>query len=179
MSIELPEDYLQPARITLGQTLLRIALGGILVANGYQRLVHLGPFQDELASRFALLEPGAIAHAVIGAELVGGVLLICGWLTRLGALALLLSGAGSVVLEVMRQGGFTDYTAFEFPALLGVAALYFLLAGGGPASLDVALRARARRRAIQKDDLWLRHPYVTDQTTDEIEEYRPYNRRAY
>ena len=160
-SIELPEDYVQPARVVFGQTLLRIALGAVLVAHGAERLLAIDRWQDQLAAQFALLETSAVAHALLATEIVGGVFLIFGWLTRVGAFALFCSAAGSIALEFLRQGGIVaNYTAFEFPAVLAIGALFFLLAGGGPASLDVVLRARARRKAIENDSIWLKHPYV-------------------
>jgi hypothetical protein len=62
--------------------------------------------------------------------------------------------------------------------LLASGAFYYLLAGPGPASLDVALRERARRKAIENDDIWLQHPYVSengsgDPAFDDDLEYAP------
>jgi putative oxidoreductase len=160
--IEIPEDSVQPARVTLGQTLLRIVLGLILVLHGTERLLAIEAFQDELALRFAMLEPGNVAHALLAMEVIGGVFLIFGWFSRIGALALLCSAGASIWLEVLRQGGFASPHGFELPALLASAGIFYLLAGPGPASLDAALRQRARRKAIENDDIWLRHPYVEE-----------------
>jgi putative oxidoreductase len=178
-SIELPEDYVQPPRLVIGQTLLRIALGAILVAHGVERLLAIEHWQDELASRFALLEPSAVAHGLLAVEIIGGVFLIFGWLTRVGAFALFCSALGSIALEFLRQGGAFDYIAFELPAVLGVGAFFFLLAGGGPASLDVVLRSRARRKAIENDSIWLKHPYVPTDDQADIEDDRSYTRDTY
>jgi putative oxidoreductase len=176
--IEIAEDAVQPARVTFGQTLLRVVLGLIFAAHGVERLLAIDSFKDELALRFAMLEPGTVAHALLAIELFGGVFLMLGWFTRIGAFALLCSAAGSIWLEVMRQGGFVDPRGFELPALLASGAFYYLLAGPGPASLDIALRERARRKAIENDDLWLSHPYVgsngvEDPSFDDDLEYAP------
>lgn len=171
--IELPEDYAQPARVKVGQTLLRIALGGILIAHGTQRWLGLDAWQDELAAQFALLEPSAVAQTLIGIELVGGVGLILGLFTRLSALALMCSVGVSIALELARHGDRWVLESFELPFLLGVGALVFLLAGGGPASLDEWLHARARRKAIQNDDRWLKHPYVALPDEPSYEEAPP------
>jgi putative oxidoreductase len=171
-SIELPEDYSQPARVTVAQTLLRITLGLILIGHGASRMVGLEAWQDELAERFSLLEPAAFAYTMVAIELLGGVLLMFGWLTRVGAFALFCSVAGSVALEVVRlpQGGHVlDHTVFELPLVLAVGALFFLLAGGGPGSLDVVLRDRARRKAIENDNIWLKHPYVSEGESGEYD----------
>lgn len=174
--IEIPEDSVQPARVTFGQTLLRVVLGLILVQHGAERLLSIEAFQDELALRFAMLEPGNVAHALLAMEVIGGVFLIFGWFGRIGALALLCSAAASIWVEVVHQGGFVTPQGFELPALLASGALFYLLAGPGPVSLDTALRARARRRAIENDDIWLSHPYVAqgsqERTYDDLE-YAP------
>jgi putative oxidoreductase len=168
--IELPEDYAQPARVTVGQTLLRIALGGILIAHGTQRLLGFDAWQDDLAVEFGLLEPTIAAQTLIGIELMGGVGLILGWFTRLSALALTWSAGISIALELVRQSGAWVIEAFELPIVLGAGAVFFLLNGGGPVSLDEWLRARARRKAIQNDYTWLRHPYVARQDEPSYEE---------
>src|SRR5262245_48212472 len=111
--IELPEERLQPGRVTFGHTIFRIVLGFILAAHGADRLLALESFKDELALRFAMLEPGNVAHALLAVELIGGVFLILGWFTRIGALALLCSAGGAIWLEVLRQGGFVDPRGFE------------------------------------------------------------------
>jgi putative oxidoreductase len=182
--IELPEDYAQPARVTVGQTLLRIAIGAVLIAHGAQRWLGFDAWQDELAVQFALLEPTIAAQVVIGIELAGGVGLILGWFTRLSALALMGSVGMSIALELVRQGDRWVLESFELPGLLGVSGFFFLLAGGGPASLDEWLRARARRKAIENDDTWLKHPYVALPDDPSYEEappagYAGYNSLSY
>jgi len=157
--IELAEDYAQPARVTVGHTLLRIAIGAILIAHGVQRLLTFGLLQDELAVQFALLEPTTPAQVLIGIELAGGFGLVLGWFTRVSALGLIASISVSVALE-LTHGVPQNLHVFELPTLLGISGMYFLLAGGGPVSLDEWLHARRRRKAIQNDETWLKHPYV-------------------
>jgi len=173
--IELPEDYAQPARVTVGQTLLRVALGGLLIYHALQRLQTFDAFQDELAMRFALLEPATVAQLVLGLQFAAGAGLIFGWFTRLSALALLGSVGLWVTLEVLRQNGEWRLEAFELPAVLVVSALFFLLAGPGPASFHEWLRARARRKAIQNDATWQRHPYVSGPAHHEHSYERSYD----
>ena len=158
--IELSEDSTPSPSHTVGQTFLRAALGAVLLAHGVQRLLTFERWQDELASRFALLEPSTAAHVLIGMELAGGVGLIFGWFTRLSSLALFGSACVAFALELARQGGIVQPAGFELATLLGVTAFYFLLAGPGPASFDAWLRERARRRAIENDEMWLSYPYV-------------------
>jgi uncharacterized membrane protein YphA (DoxX/SURF4 family) len=187
--IELPEDYAQPARVTVGQTLLRVVLGGLLIYHASQRMMGFDALADELAMRFALLEPADIARLVIGFEIVAGIGLILGWFTRLSALVLLCSIALSVTLAVLRQdcgwatAPLERFQMFELPAVQLCAALFFLLAGPGPASVWEWSRARARRKAIQNDETWSRHPYVPSERPSYEHSYErsydeEYRRRA-
>jgi hypothetical protein len=38
---------------------------------------------------------------------------------------------------------------------------FFLVVGSGPFGLDYVLKRRARLRAIARDDIWSRPPYVS------------------
>lgn len=159
-SLEFSVDAVQSPSHMLGQTFLRAVLGALLLAHGVQRLFALGPFQDELALRFGLLEPGTMAHTLLALELAGGAGLIFGWFTRLSALSLFANACVAFGLELARQGGVVRPHGFELATLLGASALYVLLAGPGPVSLDAWLAARARRKAIENDEMWLTYPYV-------------------
>lgn len=159
-SLEFSDESLQSPSHALGQTVLRAVLGALLLAHGAQRLFAIDAWQDELALRFALLEPSTMAHTLIALELAGGAGLIFGWFTRLSALSLFVSACVAFGLELARQGGMIRPSGFEFATLLGASAIYFLLAGPGPASFDAWLRARARRKAIENDEMWLSYPYV-------------------
>lgn len=163
--IELPEDYAQPPRVTVGHTLLRMAMGGILIAHGVQRLLSWSGWVDELAVKLALLEPQLPAQIVVGVEIASGVGLVIGWFTRLSSLGLLASVGFSVALEVMHLTHPPLRLAelrqlFELPALLAFGGLYCFLAAGGAWSLDEWLRNRRRLAAIINDERWSQYPYV-------------------
>jgi putative oxidoreductase len=137
---------------------IRIALGIIFIAHGAQKIFGVwgGPGLSRFASNptpFGWMQPaGFWMGAAAFAELLGGVLVLTGLLTRLGALMI-----APVMLVAMFgvhwTGGFfstnkplagIEYTV----ALLGMA-LALLIAGGGRASIDEALMGRrggGRRR---------------------------------
>jgi putative oxidoreductase len=71
-------------------------------------------------------------------ELVGGLLIAIGFLTRPAALALLGFMAMAVVTHLPR-GFFWSSGGVEYPLMWGVAALFFLIRGGGPYSIDRAI----------------------------------------
>jgi putative oxidoreductase len=137
-----------PTWITLP---LRLALGTIFIAHGAQKVLGVwggGGLAAFTAGEAPLgLRP---AWAWLGAaaisELVGGVLVLIGLLTRLGAFAI-----ACVMLVAMfgvHWGSFflgnkgIEYTV----ALLGMA-LALLIAGGGQVSIDqMLMNTRGRRR---------------------------------
>ena len=126
---------------------LRLALGAIFIAHGAQKVfgvwggAGLAAFVDgqaPLGLRPAWLWLGAAAIS----ELLGGVLVLFGLVTRVGALMI-----AAVMLVAMfgvhwSGGFFLQNRGIEFTvALLGMA-LALLISGGGRASFDEALSNR-------------------------------------
>ena len=130
---------------------LRLALGLIFIAHGAQKV--FGAFNGPGLARWmtfptplSFMRPtwfwlGAAALA----ELVGGILVLTGLLTRVGAF-LILCVMLTAMLGVHWKGGFFLPNGIEYTiALLGIC-LALLIAGGGQASADGALAgARGRR----------------------------------
>lgn len=146
--------------MTFGQTLLRVVVGFVLVAHGAQKAIDLGAFQAALAV-LRVPEPALIAPLAAGAELLGGIGLIFGLWSRLAAMVVLVATGLTVAMLAARQGLLDAPEAIELPVVLLAAALLFLLGGAGPVSADAVLRKRARRRAIERDEIWSRPPYVS------------------
>jgi putative oxidoreductase len=153
-------DEFEPrATLVVGQTLLRVVVGFVLVAHGAQKAIDLPAFQAQLA-QLSLPSPEVLAPIVAGAELFGGVGLIFGLLSRLAAFAAIAATGLTVFMLAARQGLLDAPEAIELPGVLLAAALMFLLAGGGSVSADALMRKRARRRAIERDEIWSKPPYV-------------------
>jgi putative oxidoreductase len=157
-SIEIDES--PPAKsITFGQTLLRSVVGLILVAHGAQKFMQVGSFADALVERFGNMDAQGLAYTVAGIELAAGVGLVLGWFTRLSAFVLVAASALAFVMAYVGFGG-TAQDSYELALVLATAGSLFVIAGGGPLSMDTALRERRRRKAIQNDEIWSRPPYV-------------------
>ena len=130
---------------------LRLALGIIFIAHGAQKV--FGSFGGHGLAAFTSgdaplgLRPGWFwLGAAAFAELVGGILVLVGLLTRLGALAIAI--VMFVAIFGVHWGAFfANNRGFEYPlALLGMS-LALLIAGGGQASMDQKLmNTRGRRR---------------------------------
>jgi putative oxidoreductase len=78
------------------------------------------------------------------AELIGGVLLLLGLLTRVGAF-LIFCVMLSAIVGVHWKAGFFAPQGFEFPMTLLAASIALLISGGGAASIDHVLSGGRRR----------------------------------
>ncbi len=155
--IEIDEPE-QPATTTLGQTLLRVSLGVILAAHGWQKVMDYPAWRAQVAD-LGLPAPEILAPLALAGELLGGLGLVFGLLTRLAAFGAFCVMAVAIATVHLYNGLFAQNGGFEFPMILAAASIFFLAAGPGPISLDAYLRRRSRVRAIQRDETWSRPPY--------------------
>jgi putative oxidoreductase len=77
-------------------------------------------------------------------ELVGGVLVGLGFLTRVGAFFIFCTMLTAVTMH-WPAGFFSSNKGYEYPMALLAMALALLISGGGPASVDRALSGGKRR----------------------------------
>ena len=118
-----------------GLTVLRIVVGIVFFAHGYQKLFKIGI--HGVAGMFAhsgIPLPLVAAVIVSLVEFVGGLLLIAGIATRVAAA---LNGVDMLVaiFAVHLKHGFFAPMGFEFPLTLLAACVCLVLAGGGCWSL--------------------------------------------
>jgi len=143
-------NHLLPANApALGAFLLRVALGAMFIAHGLLKVAVFG-----VAGTVGFFEsiglPAVLAYFTIGAEVLGGLLLIVGYQTQLATLALLpvMLGAtwvhsGNGWLFSAPNGG------WEYPAFLTVAMVAQILMGAGAFALDTAAPRRAVARPAE------------------------------
>lgn len=136
----------QPAVLAL--TILRIGVGVVLIAHGWQKL-------SDVQGTAAMFAHHGIPHPTLSADLAilgeffGGLGLALGVLTHLAALGPLLTMAGAIYFVHRDNGLFAQNGGFEYPLVLGLVALFFVVRGGGPLSVDAAFmhrRSRSERR---------------------------------
>lgn len=128
----------------------RLGIGIILIAHGWQKVVDYGI--GAVGSSFAEMNiplPQLSAWFAAMVELVGGALLILGFLLPLVGILIAINMAGAVLFVHLPYGLFSP-EGFELPLAIGVAALA-LGFNGGRWSIDHGLFGR-RRRAPAKSE---------------------------
>ena len=115
---------------------LRVALGAMFIAHALLKVfVFTLPGTVQFFESLGL--PGVLAYMTIGAELVGGVMLILGIGTRWVAALLIPVLLGATWAHAANGWLFTSANGgWEYPAFLTVAALAQALLGDGAFSLS-------------------------------------------
>ncbi|HET9479897.1 MAG TPA: DoxX family protein [Pyrinomonadaceae bacterium] len=129
---------------------IRLALAAVMIAHGSQKV--LGTFGGSGFNAFiggntpfAFMRPAWLWLALAAlSELVGGLLIGLGFLTRVGAFFIACTMLTAVVGVHLSGGFFASNRGYEYPLSLLAMAVALLIAGGGQASVDRAL-SRGRR----------------------------------
>ena len=133
-----------PSRIDAALLVLRVVIGGIVLAHGAQKLFVFG-FAGVSG---ALAQMGAPLPAITGplislVEFLGGLALVVGLLTRLAAIGISCDMLGAILIVHLPAGFFLPDGVEFVLALLG-GCVTLAIAGPGAHSLD-AIIVRARR----------------------------------
>lgn len=132
-------------RFDLGLAVLRTGAGLVFMAHGGQKLFVFGI--DGVTAGFTQMGiPLAAVSAPLVAlvELLGGLALVVGLLTRLAAVGLAITMLGAILFVHLAAGFFLP-NGSEFALTLLAAAVALALTGAGDFSLD---GVRARRRTF-------------------------------
>jgi putative oxidoreductase len=123
-----------------GVILIRLLAGGVFFAEGVKKFLFAAQWGAGRFERIGIPWPRFTGPFVGAVEIVGGLLLLAGLLTRLGALALLIDigvAIATTKIPILLKSGFF---AMEDPARTDysmlMSTLFLLIAGGGRWSLD-------------------------------------------
>ncbi|TLW90726.1 DoxX family protein [Saccharomonospora piscinae] len=126
--------------LDFGLLVLRIAVAGIVIAHGLQKFGLLGGpgiggFAEALTAMGFTSQTTLLSWITASSEVVGGVLLLVGLFTPLGAAAVI-GVMVNVVYAKAGQGFFAGDGGFEFDLLVALAAFALLFTGAGRLALD-------------------------------------------
>ncbi|MBA3469573.1 MAG: DoxX family protein [Herpetosiphonaceae bacterium] len=120
-----------------GIALLRIVTGIIFFVHGWQKLFTFG--YEGTTGAFTGMGvplPEIAAALAIAVELLGGLALILGFMTRLVAVPLAIDMLAALFMVHLSSGFFAANGGYEFVLLLAAASLALVLTGGGAFALD-------------------------------------------
>jgi putative oxidoreductase len=121
----------------LALLLLRVGIGIVFIFHGYPKLfTHT---HDMMPAFQRMGFPPYFVYIAGVIEFFGGIVLILGLFTRIGALLL----AGEMAIAILKvhlpQGPITEVKNYEFPMVLAVACFALATIGAGLISLDHAI----------------------------------------
>lgn len=131
-------------RPSVGVLILRVAAGLIFVAFSTGKFTRYDAESDAF-ERYGIPVPEVTTYLVGGLELLGGLLLVAGFLTRPAALALAGNMVGAIATAGRIDGGAVHLGLA--PALLA-AMLVLLWTGAGARSIDLHLSRRLGQRTL-------------------------------
>jgi putative oxidoreductase len=114
---------------------LRFGLGLAMLVHGWAHIQGPGALTRAL-SRVNLPATEPLTWVAIGIEMLGGLLVLVGFQTRIAAFFLTCWLFFQAFLLQARNGWFADEGGLEVPLLLALAALAVWLGGAGRASVD-------------------------------------------
>jgi putative oxidoreductase len=121
--------------------LLRLVLGAVFIFHGWH-MIGIDGGANWSQGPNAL--PVPLQLAVAWGELIGGIAMVVGFLTRLAALGLIVIMAGAIAHVHWEHGFDITQGGFEYNVTLIVICLCLFLGGPGPLSIDWIFRLRRR-----------------------------------
>ena len=133
------------AKQALVPLLLRLALAAVFIFHGLALVG--GPDKGWGASwnNHPDAPPAPAQLAVAWGELIGGIALAFGFLTRLAAAGIVVIMAGAIALVHWPHGFDIQQGGFEYNFVLIVMCLCLILGGPGPFAVDRVFRLRGNR----------------------------------
>ena len=142
---------------TLTFALVRMAVGALFLAHGWQKLVDVTGTVAAF-TQLGVPLPALSVYVAILAECVGGLGLLLGAFTEFAAWGPLVSTTAAIFFVHSGHGLFPRNGGWELPLILLLVCFHLAARGGGAYSLDARMRARGRPRFRR------RHRHVAVQT---------------
>ena len=130
----------RPALADAARTILRVALGAVFFAHGWQKFFEFTiPGAQGAFAQMGVPAAQLAAPVSAGLELIGGALLVVGLLTRVAGVLLAVEMLSALFLVHISAGMFVEKGGMELVLILAAASAAVALVGPGRLSLDAAL----------------------------------------
>ena len=136
---------------TIAPLLLRAALAAIFIFHGYHQVWDAGnewgsAWMNKMAEAKGQSPPGSLVQLPVAwGELIGGIALAAGFLTRLAALGIIAIMAGAIATVHWPNGFSLQNGGYEYNVLIIAACAVLVLIGGGPLSVDRVFRRQRQQ----------------------------------
>lgn len=147
MPDRLRED-ISKGRVDVALDVVRVGLGVALFVRGILFATDTSRVVDMIQSGDLAIAPGIFIYVVVVAHIVGGLMLIAGFRTRVAALIQIPILIGAVLVAISQGGLFMEQQSLELAVLVLVLLIVFYLFGSGHYSLDEII---FRRHAPEPD----------------------------
>ncbi|HVL25946.1 MAG TPA: DoxX family protein [Thermomicrobiales bacterium] len=141
----------QDPGVSSGLLVLRVVVGLVFFMHGWQKLVDNGISATQQGfDGMGVMLPDITAVIVTFVELIGGAMLIAGFLTRIAGVLLVIDMIAALFIVHVENGFFAANGGFELVFLLAGGALALVIAGPGAYSADamVGFPGLARNEVI-------------------------------
>ncbi len=132
------------AKNTLAPLVLRLALAAVFIFHGLSLVLPDGNQWGAAWMKQPDAPPAAAQLAAAWGQLLGGLALAIGFLTRLAALGLIAIMAGAIALVHLPHGFDNTKNGYEYNVVIIAVCVALVLTGGGALSLDRLLWRRRR-----------------------------------
>lgn len=128
--------------------IVRLLVGGVFFLEGIKKFLFVEQWGAGRFARIGIPAPGITGPFVGGVEIVCGLLLLIGLLTRLASIPLLINigvAIATTKIPILLRSGFWPMEAearTDYAMLMGL--LFLLLAGAGSRSMDARLARKTQ-----------------------------------
>lgn len=141
--------YAAATQSTLARTVLRLVVGVVFFAHGWQKIFDFTiPGTQAAFVQMGVPAAQLVAPAIGFLELLGGAALILGALVRPVSVLLVLDMLGALFLVHAPAGIFADKGGYELVLVLAAGAAALATVGAGRFSIDALVFGRSQNRTV-------------------------------
>jgi len=117
-----------------GLDIIRIVLGIFLCYKGFDFLQNMSSITGPLSTKtsFGSFSVILLSHYVVFAHMLGGLLMVVGFLTRFACLIQIPIMIGAIIFINLASDVFKPYSELFLSILILLLLIYFLIVGNGP-----------------------------------------------